>query len=402
MATKEYSSLTKEFPLAKTEETIGAIVPGMSYADLLAYATQNTISAIPGLLRKRFLLVDGSDRVVYDEFLSLVRREGVKSAIVRKVMLFVWAYRDGRIRRFILERVTNANGKWSVAKLTNKSNADFFTQGGAKARSNFEHFLVETGIFDPSRREIHLELDDHWLEEAARVAAQHERDPEFCRQLLENPYKFLADHGWMALANATKDELIRREPELNYDAEPGEDDLIAANPKRRSAPKPWSRKKPRSGDKTSTSAMIDLVARERANQSHHAIEMALNEKIRERRHEPLTNENIDIFFTCEQGSVIVEVKSCTEKNIHAQIRKGVSQLLEYRYLYSDQLTAPVHLALAIEAKPGPETSWLVEYLETLGIALAWLDGQSGQLVTCNDLPTLLNGIFVNAPLKKLS
>lgn len=93
--------------------------------------------------------------------------------------------------------------------------------------------------------------------------------------------------------------------------------------------------------------------------------------------------------------MIVEVKSCTEYNIHSQVRKGVSQLLEYRYLYADELTAPLHLALAIEAEPGPATSWLVSYLETLGITVAWLDRQSGRLLTRGAVPAILNGIFEN-------
>ncbi len=197
----------------------------------------------------------------------------------------------------------------------------------------------------------------------------------------------------MALANATIEELQSREPAANYDTEPGADELISASPRKRPASKLWSRMKPKSGDKASTSALINLVARERANQSHHAIEAALAERIKRGRYEPRTTENIDVFFTCEQGSVIIEAKSCTENNIHAQVRKGVSQLFEYRYLYGEDLTKPVHLALAIEAEPGPAASWLVSYLESLEIAVAWYDRQSGRLLTTSAVPAILEGIF---------
>jgi hypothetical protein len=396
MASPDYGSLTKELPLATIEKTISAITPGMNYRDLLRFAENSTQSAAPGLIKKRFLVVDASGRIVYDEFLSLVRRQGITDKVVRKVMLFTWVYRDDRIRRFIIERVANSPGKWNTSKLTNKKNADFFEvwySGGSKARSNFEYFLAETKIYDPIGRKVHLELDDNWLEDAARVAAQHEKDPETRRQLLENPYKFLADKGWQALANATAEELIKREPQATYDEAPDADDSIPIDHKKKFKSIPWLRKKPRSSDKASTEALIDLVARERANQSHYVIEEAIVERIKKLGYEPKSNSNIDVFFTCDNGSLIIEAKSCTENNMHAQIRKGVSQLFEYRYLYSDELSAPIHLALAIETQPSPEKKWLPKYLETIGIILVWLDPASNRLCTQSQIPKMLTGIF---------
>ena len=392
----EHSSLTKEFPLANVERTIEAIRPGMNYGELRKFARQNTSADIPGLLRKRFLLIDKSNRVVYDEFLALVKREGIKSSIVRKVMLFVWAYRDDRIRRFILERIANTSGRWRPSEVTNKTNGAFFQQwysGAGKARSNFEYFLAETGIFNPTTRELRLELNDNWLEDGARVAAQHEPDPELRRQLLENPYKFLVDQNWPALANCTAKDLLELEPQAIYETEPNEDAQISASPRRRSPSKPWARAKPKSSEKTSTSALIDLVLRERANQSHHAIEKALAAKIRRHGHEPKANAHIDLFFATDDGSVIVEVKSCTEGNFHSQVRKGISQLLEYRFVYADQIPAPIHLALALESEPSPATSWLVQYLASLDISVAWLDRDSSRLITSGKFPKLLDGIF---------
>jgi hypothetical protein len=99
----DYGSLTKEFPLANVERTINAITPNMRYSDLRQFARANTQSDIPGLLKQRFLLIDRSNRIVYDEFLALVRREGIGSPITRKVMFFTWLYRDDRLRRFVTE-----------------------------------------------------------------------------------------------------------------------------------------------------------------------------------------------------------------------------------------------------------------------------------------------------------
>ncbi len=390
----DHSSLTKEFPLAKIDATIEAITPGMRFDTLRTFARTHTHPDAPGLIRKRFLLMDG-ERIAYDAFLSLTKREGVGSPVVRKTMLFVWAYRDDRIRRFICERVANHSGKWSVAKLMNKANADFFEEwyaGATKARSNFEYFCDEAGIFDKATRTIHLELGDNWLEDAARVASQYERNPELRRRLLSNPYNFLIDQKWNALANATVDELGLHRPEAVYDADADEDIGIDVEP-RLGKGKSWARIKPKSSDKKSTQALINLVARERANQSHFAIEQALAAAITKAGYDPKANESIDLYFDTKAGSVLIEVKSCTENNFHAQIRKAVSQVFEYRFLYAGQLVEPIQLAIAIETAPGPVKRWLLKYLEEMNIAVAWLDEKTGLFETTGKVPAVLRGIF---------
>ncbi len=398
MAIEELGSLTKEMPLSRVEKTIKAIVPGMLYAELKTYARENTHPDIPGLIRKRFLLVGSDERIIYDEFLSLVQGEGINSPITRKSMLFVWAYRDERIRRFITERIGGKTGVWSVSNLIDKANADFFSEwhqsGSAKARSNFERFLVETKIFDRQKGKIDLQLNDGWLEDAARIAAQHEPDITTSLRLRANPYEFLAERSWHALANATKSELRGRNPSLQFEAEPDEDKLIAAAITNGTSSKKWDRKKPKNMDKGSTQALIDLVARERANQSHHAIEKALVGKVSAKGLVAFTNENIDIFFKTENGSVIFEVKSCTQGNLQAQIRKGISQLLEYRFLYSKELKEPIHLALAIETGPRAGQGWLLEYLSSIRVAVGWWEPKLGQFKTPHVVPTILEGIFV--------
>jgi hypothetical protein len=390
--TNEYGSLTKEMPLSKVDGTIQAITRGMEYVELLRFARGSTQKDIPGLIRKRFLLVDDTGHVVYDEFLSLIERRGIGSPSVRKAMLFVWAYRDDRVRNFIIERVANANGRWNSNNLKNKRNADFFRRwGGAKARSNIEYFLVEAGIYDERTRRTHLELDDGWLEDAARVAAQHEDVPETRRQLVTNPYRFLAQRDWQALANATIEELNSRDPKVIFDIEPDEDEEIDSRKPAKS--RIWARSEPSASDQTSTEAIINLVARERANKTHFAIEKALVDRIKHLGYEPRDNTNIDVFFQTESGTVIIEVKSCNETNVHAQIRKAVSQILEYRFVYSDDLAHPIYPAIAIECAPGPKKSWLLDYLTTLGITVAWFDAKNGKFVASGEVPNALAGIF---------
>ena len=368
----------------------------MRYSDLLRFARANTQSDIPGLIRKRFLLVRGSGRIIYDEFLSLVRREGISSPITRKVMLFTWLYRDDRLRRFVTERISDPQGHWDPRQLTDIANGAFFRQwysGGAKARSNFEYFLVETGIYDNRSQRIHLELDDGWLEDGARVAAQHEPDPEARRQLSENPYKYLVDRGWNALANSTSEGLLGRRKNANFAVEPVEDDLIPTSPARKAPFRTWNRPKPSSIEKTTTESLINLVARERANQSHHAIEQALADKIRQRGYDPQFNDHIDLFYSCSLGSVIFEVKSCTENNIHSQIRKGISQLYEYRYIYGTSMTAPIHLVLVLEVEPSRESQWLIDYLRSIEITPAWADPGTGLFKTASSVAGILTGIL---------
>ena len=58
-----------------------------------------------------------------------------------------------------------------------------------------------------------------------------------------------------------------------------------------------------------------------------------------------SNANIDMFFDVGEETVLAEMKSCTDSNFHSQLRKGVSQLFEYRYLYKSQLQAKVILLL---------------------------------------------------------
>ncbi|MEX0809825.1 MAG: hypothetical protein WD044_13955 [Dongiaceae bacterium] len=393
MPARKYGSLTKEFPLDKVHKTISAITPGMNYQDLLEFARNNTEPAIPGLLKKRWLLIDHHDRIVYDEFLSLVNAVGVTHSIIHKVMLFTWAYRDDRIRRFILERVARPNGKWVPQQLLNKNNADFFEQGKAKARSNFERFLVETHIFNPKTQTINLNLSDQWLEIAARVVAQHESNREQRSQLLHNPYLFLVDQKWTGLANATSDELLQRRPLIVRDADPAEDDGIERSSPKEHASKVWFRDPPKVSGKPPKIVIVNQVLLERANRTHYEIEKLLTDVISELGHSPRHNNNIDVFFSSAMGSAIIEVKSCNEGNFHSQVRRGISQLLEYRYTYRDILTAPIHLALAFETRPSPDKAWLIEYLNSLNISIAWIDKSAKRLRCQGPVPPILEGIW---------
>lgn len=397
MSKRDWGSLTKEPPLATLDDTISAVWPGMSYEQLLSYARTNTLAAAPGLIRKRFLLVDSDETIIYDRLLQVINERGINSPFIRKIMYFVWAYRDDRIRRFICERVADRKGIWRVTQLRNKANADFFeeflTEGSArKARSNFEYFLVEAGIFDPSTGHINLEFDDGWLAEAAVIAAQHENDPEISRQLVNDSREFLIRNEWTGLVNASPDRLRGISLLETDDPAPLEDDAITVAPVARSGGRSWDRTRPRRSGRTTATATVDLVLRERASAAHHMLEELTAEAARTLGYDPRYNEHIDMYFDTSHEPVLAEIKSSNHKNYHSQIRKGISQLFEYRFIYDGLFGQCPTLALIMECPPPRSKNWLPEYLESLGIILAWKDAVSSQLVSNRSIPPALEGI----------
>jgi hypothetical protein len=63
------------------------------------------------------------------------------------------------------------------------------------------------------------------------------------------------------------------------------------------------------------------------------------------------------------------MKSTTEDNPHAQIRRGLSQLYEYRYI---QNVKDAKLVLVIENPLPRENQWMENYLNNdRGVLLVW-------------------------------
>ena len=399
MATRSsLGSLTKEPPLATLDATVRAITPGMRYDALLAYAAKNTLDVVPGLLAKRFLLLDPTNVIVYDRFLSLASTEGLESPRVRKVMYLVWALRDERLRRFIVERVADRDGKWKISALRNKANSKFLEQwlkgsSAKKARSNIEFFLQETGIYDAKGSgTIHLELDDDWLLEAMQVAAQHEPDPTIRAAMTSAPAEFLVSRGWHALVNATPDELGSIVGLSLPEGEPLEDTTIELTPPKPGRSRRWAPTEPKAGRRKGGAFQMNYVAHERASRAHQLLERLMAEAAAARGYEPLNNENIDLYFETPTGTVLAEMKSCHRNNVHSQIRRGVGQLLEYRFFYREVLGKTVSSVLVIETPPPRDKAWLVEFLGTVGVTLIWKEPGGSQLVTAATIPDSLRGL----------
>jgi hypothetical protein len=403
MAGKDQGSLTKEPPLATHDATIRAITPGMPYSSLLAYAranTPNTHRDAPGLISKRYLLVSKDGTITYDHFLSLTKIYPLESPFIRKIMYFLWAYRDERIRRFVCERIADKGGEWRIPQVTNKANSKFFEtwlqpSTAQKARSTFEYFLVETNIYDIKSRTVHLGLDDGWLDQAAIAAAQHESNPIDREDLLTNPIAFLVKRGWLGLVNTTEKTVPTTSPILSSVSVPLEDYAIRTRPLISPIASDWDRHSPTASGRTSVTATIDLVARERANKSHYMLEEILVSLAKRQSLSPKYNQSIDIFFDTPHGPVLAEIKSCTDNNFHSQIRKGVSQLFEYRFLNKSLFSSEFILLLLVETVPPKEKIWIVDYLLSVGILLAWKDASTQTIVTTCSIPPALAGIITN-------
>jgi len=70
------------------------------------------------------------------------------------------------------------------------------------------------------------------------------------------------------------------------------------------------------------------------------------------------------------------MKSTTNDNVHAQIRRAISQLYEYRYL---QRVPDAKLVVVVENPPPQEKRWIVDYVvKDRQLLIAW-DGDRTSL-----------------------
>jgi hypothetical protein len=107
--------------------------------------------------------------------------------------------------------------------------------------------------------------------------------------------------------------------------------------------------------------IVDQVKIERANQAHQHLIHLLFERLKRIGSIPTFNPLIDLAVNLGDVNYLFEMKSNAEGNTRSQIRRGISQLYEYRYL---QDLPDAKLLLVLE-KPLPKRyRWMLEYLET--------------------------------------
>lgn len=108
---------------------------------------------------------------------------------------------------------------------------------------------------------------------------------------------------------------------------------------------------------------------ERANQQHSATLAILTGALRDTGCEVNQTRLIDAFSVVRGRTVIFEVKSITEENEREQTRHAISQLYEYRFLYSMK-----DAVLCLVFSQQPFSQWLVDYLtQDRSIHVLWVD-----------------------------
>lgn len=129
--------------------------------------------------------------------------------------------------------------------------------------------------------------------------------------------------------------------------------------------------------------MIDDAATERAEKAHQMLMNLVAKKVRGVGAIPRNNPIVDLAATVRDDDFLFEMKSTTDKNVHSQVRRAISQLYEYRYL---QNQPSAKLVIVIENPPPDEKKWLVDYVvRDRELLIAW-DGD-GRTLHC---PTEIN------------
>jgi len=125
---------------------------------------------------------------------------------------------------------------------------------------------------------------------------------------------------------------------------------------------------------------VDMAKRERASKTHERLRSLLAARIRHCDALPTSNQFIDIATHMGIEDFIIEVKTAGE-DIHGQIRRGVSQLYEYRYI---QALPEAKLVLLIEVPLSGKEAWLLDYLvKDRGIYIIW-DASDDELFTTDE------------------
>jgi len=131
----------------------------------------------------------------------------------------------------------------------------------------------------------------------------------------------------------------------------------------------------------------DQTRLERAVNAHLSLVNLVSKRIRQNGGIPKSNQLIDLAIKLDRD-YIFEIKSTKDDNVRSQIRKGISQLYEYRYL---QNKPNAKLILVVENPLNTNHSWMLDYIEgDREINLVW-DGNEelyGSERTRNDLTFL--------------
>lgn len=122
---------------------------------------------------------------------------------------------------------------------------------------------------------------------------------------------------------------------------------------------------------------VTRIKRQRRNLVHKILVDRFDQILRTINASPLESQHIDLCALIpNDGTFVFEMKS-GGTNLLAQIRKGLSQLYEYRFRYKDLLTGDITLCMVLAEDPTPLMPWIEEYLcVDRNICLCWYRGNN--------------------------
>jgi hypothetical protein len=328
--------------------------------------------------RARYLFV--KDKVVYrDKLIDFIHEEGKFTERVKMVMYFLFMFRDPRYRQFICTLLGRNHGKWNTSIFSDSESAFFPHAGGRKAFTNLRQFLSQTGIIEEGSWTARMPDPAGWFPAAVQIASASINDAEARKSFLASPHGFLIRYRINALLNITPEELAQLEFGGTY--EESEDllpqiELPEAESRIDTADfKRWNRVPPSKRKPGLQISTTDPIVIERANNQHFLLEERISRLCTDHGLEPMTNRHVDLVADSSDASIIFEMKSCSLTAIRSQIRRAISQLLEYRFPYQDILRPEVIVCVVVERKPRSKLTWLINYVESLGIGLIWKNDQ---------------------------
>ncbi len=346
--------------------------------------------------KARYLIVE--DKIVRrDKLIDLIHEEGTFTEKVKMVMYFLFMFRDPRYRDFICKTLGRNDGKWDTSIFSSTQSTLFAGTGGRKTFTNLRQFLYQTGIIDEGSWTAHMPDPSRWFPAAVEIAAYSIDDAKARRSFLRSPHGFLIRYGINALLNATPEEISRLNLGGTYeeteDLLPEIDLPVAASRIDTAELRPWNRVAPSKRKHSMLISTTDSTTLERANSQHFLLEQRICELCRDQGLVPMTNLHIDLAVDSGDTSVVFEMKSCGLHAIRGQIRRSISQLIEYRYLYRDSLKSEVVACAVVERKPRGRLTWLIGYVESLGIGLIWKNDLNDRFNCGDGTKTLLASVL---------
>jgi hypothetical protein len=106
--------------------------------------------------------------------------------------------------------------------------------------------------------------------------------------------------------------------------------------------------------------LINQAVYDRANAIHRTLVNMVADRLRSSGSIPRNNHFVDLATNKGEQSYLFEMKSVNDDNSRSQVRAGLSQLYEYRYL---QNLPEAKLVLVISDPLSKKDTWMQEYLE---------------------------------------